>query len=255
MMTAVPLADWLLSRGYGRAYIFMPLILCIIVSIISSPIPGLDDAEIKGRILNKSAGTSLFAECAKIPALRISLFLIFLFSMTDAASTFMAPMTNSYGLMASYFLSQNAAAGVCVRLFFSKWFNRFPRWRLCTAAVLLMPAVLIAASVTPTHFSLIALGLLFGIGMGFGFPLNLALVSDSVPMRLQPQAVSAAWFIIGLNFALVPLCTGWSGSLLGPVTAFRITASAIFTGAIYLNCLWKNYHKFNLKSPSAQNHR
>lgn len=243
MMTVVPLADWLLLRGYGRVYILIPLILCVMAAVVTSSIPGLDDAETNDRVPRESGGLAAFAECARIPALRIALLSMLLFSMTDATAAFMAPMTNSYGLMTSYFLSSNAVIGVCARLFFSKVLDRYPRRRLSSVVVLLMSAALIAASISPTRYSLIVLGLIFGVGMGFGFPLNLALVSDSVPTRLQPPAVSICWFVMGIDFALIPLLTGWLGSLTGPRLAFRLIAVAIFTGAVYMVYLWEKHNE------------
>lgn len=252
MMTAVPLADWLLNSNYLRAYISIPLILCVIVSFTAYYIPGLDDTAVNGGISRKSGGISAFAECTRIPAMRMALLSIFLFSMIDASSAFMSSMTNSYGLMASYFLSSNAIVGVCVRLFCSKHLDRYPRWRLSAPTVLVMSAILVAASIYPTRSSLVTLGLLFGVGMGFGFPLNLALISDCAPSRLQAEAVSLAWFLMGLNFALVPLYTGWLSSLTGPVAAFRLISAVIFAGGLCLAFLWKKFHVQNLEGSAAR---
>lgn len=101
-----------------------------------------------------------------------------------------------------------------------------------------MSSLLLAASVSPTKQSLIGLGLFFGVGMGFGFPLNLALISDHAPTRLQPQAVSLGWFLMGLNFALVPLITGWLATLTGPVNSFRVVLLATLAGGAWLAYLW-----------------
>ena len=242
MMTVVPLADWLLSNGYKQIYIMIPLLLCVAVSAIANNIPGLDDG-INERIPRSGNGLAAFAECLKIPALRLALFSIFLFSITDAASAFMTTMTSSYGLMASYFLSSNAVVGVGVRLLLSRCLDRYPRWRFSAVIVFGMSALLFAASISPTRGSLIVLGLLFGVGMGFGFPLNLALISDYAPIGLQPQAVSLCWFLMGLNFALVPLITGWLAMFCGPVAAFRAVSLAVIAGGAYLAFLWNKLCK------------
>lgn len=246
MMTAVPLADWLLNSGYRQAYILIPLLLCVAAWITTRSIPGLDDAVPGADGDARRGGFGGYAECLRIPALRAAIFSMFFFSVTDAASAFMSSMTESYGLMVSYFLSSNAVVGVCVRLFFSRYLDRFPRWKLSPFVVLVMSAALFAASVSPTRISLIALGLVFGVGMGFGFPLNLALASDYAPARLQPQAVSLTWFLMGLNFALVPLLTGWLGMFFGPVAAFRLIAAFAFTGAAFMLPLWRKLDKLGL---------
>ena len=239
MMTVVPFSDWLLQRNMNFLYILMPLVMCIGASIVTPSIPGIRETVVK--IEGASTWKNPFAgmrACFEIPAFRLALLSTALFSLTDATSSFMSPMTNSFGLMASFFLSSNAVVGVVVRLFFGRVLDRYPRWRLATPATLITSTTLFLAAFSPTQTSLISLGLIFGVGMGFGFPLHLALVSDSVPTRLQPQAVSICWFLLGISFALFPILQGWMGHLIGPVLTFRLVNGAAAIGAVAAGALW-----------------
>lgn len=247
MMTIVPFGDWLLLRGFSGVYILLPLALCVMAALVTPAIPGLAEAHV-GASPDRARGQSAnpfrgLGECLTIPAFRLAVLSIFLFGVTDAASSFMSPMTASFGLMASFFLSSNAVVGVCVRLFLGHVLDRFPRWLMAAPATLITAGTLYLASVGPTDVSLIVLGLIFGVGMGFGFPLHLALVSDSVPMRLQPQAVSISWFIMGFDFAAVPLLTGLMSDLFGPVAAFRIVSGLTLLGTCATAVLWRRLHR------------
>ena len=239
MMTVVPFSDWLLQRNMNFLYILMPLVMCTGASIVTPSIPGIRETVIKREGApgwkNPFAG---MRACFEIPAFRLALLSTALFSLTDATSSFMSSMTNHFGLMASLFLSSNAVVGVIVRLFCGRLLDKYPRWLLATPATLITSTTLFLAAFSPTQTSLISLGLVFGIGMGFGFPLHLALVSDSVPMRLQPQAVSICWFLLGISFALVPLLFGGLGSLIGPVLTFRLINGAAAVGAVVAGVLW-----------------
>lgn len=233
MMTIVPFADWLLLHQHNGLYILMPLLVCLGAAVITPSIPGIES--VHHRRTMKKNGQSVLAglsACLRIPHFRLALLSLFLFSVADAAAAFMAPMTRHYGLMASLFLSANAVIGVLVRLFCGKLLDRIPRNKLAPAAVLLTSGMLFLATISPTPKSLIALGLIFGVGMGLGFPLHLALISDYVPDHLQPQAVSLSWFLMGLNFAVVSLMMGWLGDFFGPVPVFRVITGLVIVGAI-----------------------
>lgn len=231
MMTAVPFADFLLLRKMSTLYILVPLAFCIVAALITPAIPGLDEFKPEEGTAGKRTNPLRdIKECLTIPAFRFAALSMFLFSATDATSAFMASMTSHYGLMASLFLSSNAVVGVCVRLFCASLLDRIPRWAMSGPTILITSGTLLLASVNPTEKTLILLGLIFGIGMGFGFPLHLALVSDSVPQHLQPQAVSFSWFLMGFNFAVFPLLMGWIGESAGAVASFRIVNGLAFLG-------------------------
>ena len=242
MMTLVPLADWLLFRDLHSIYILLPLISSVAALLMMPLIPDLGITKIPGAGGSRNYFSSL-ADCFKIPAFRVALFAFFLFCLVDATSAFMAAMTRHYGLMASFFLSSNALVGVCVRLFCARLLDRYPRWKLSLPSIMITAGTLLLASINPTRESLIVLGLIFGIGMGFGFPLHIALISDVVPQNLQPQAVSTAWFLMGFDFAVIPLLMGWMGTQTGPVATFQFICGLTLLGAVMSALMWARVMK------------
>lgn len=240
MMTIVPLADWLLHYEHFRAYILLPAVACVGALLFAPFIPGIE----KPAVLSEAAAAARnpfrsLAECLGLPAFRPALLSFFLFCLTDATAAFMAPMTAHYGLMASLFLSSNALVGVGIRLFCGRLLDKYPRWKLSAPSIFITAGAMLLASVNPTPASLVILGLAYGVGMGFGFPLHLAIVSDGVPEKLQPQAVSLSWFLMGIDFAMVPILMGWMGSRLGAVPTFRILCLVALAGTCVVALMWR----------------
>ena len=270
LMTIAPVADALIKAGRLDLYILVPVAMSALSAVAAALIPGIsssfagahtmrppdvadsqrveagarfaplrraDDSDCRPN--NPFAG---MGQCLGLRTFRLALLSTFLFSMTDAAASFMSSMTAHYGLMASLFLSSNALVGVCVRLFLSRALDRFPRRILAAGTILLTAGSLFLASVNPNEASLVLLGLVFGVGMGFGFPLHLALVADSVPHSRQAQASAMMWFTIGINFSAVPLLMGWFESRFGPVLILRGFAMLALLGAMAL-CLQQEPQK------------
>ena len=259
LMTIAPVADALIKAGRLDLYILVPVAMSALSAVVAALIPGLaklgESDKTGERDFEQPALRNPFhgmGQCLGLRTFRLALLSTFLFSMTDAAASFMSSMTAYYGLMASLFLSSNALVGVCVRLFLSHTLDRFPRRILAAGTILLTAGSLFLASVNPNETSLVLLGLAFGVGMGFGFPLHLALIADSVPHSRQAQASAMMWFMIGINFSIVPLLMGWFENQFGPVLIFRSFAMLALLGAIVL-CLQQEPQK--VATASRQHNR
>ena len=246
LMTVAPVAEMLIRTGRTDFYILVPVAMSALSAVAAAFIPGMPGLHGAGErdCERPSLGNPFkgMRQCLGLRSFQLAIFSVFLFSMTDASASFMSSMTASYGMMASLFLSSNALVGVCVRLFFSRSLDRFPRRILAAGTILLTSGSLFLASINPSGTSLTVLGLAFGIGMGFGFPLHLALVADSVPHGRQAQASAMMWFAIGVNFSIVPLLMGWFENQFGPVLIFRAFAALALLGAIVL-CLLQEPQK------------
>lgn len=238
MMTLLPFGDWLLAHRYFGTYIFMPFLLSVAAAVLTVFFINTDDVSLDGSVKSRNPFSGV-GRCLATPALALGLFSILLFSVVDAAAAFMSPVTESFGLMASYFLSANAAVGVIVRLFLGKVLDRYPRRKMSVPIIAVMALTLLFATVGPSKWSLMTLGVVYGIGMGFGFPLHLALVADCAPGDVQPQAASLMWFIYALDFALVPLATSALSSFVSPVSAFRAIALFVLAGSALAWAGWK----------------
>ena len=238
MMTAVPLCDWLLARGHLTLYILVPFIMTAALAVLTLVLLDTSDVKLEKYSLKRRNPFDGFGSCLKIPRLLLALVTMFLFSLADATASFMSSMTASFGLLASYFLSSNAMTAVTMRLFFAKALDRYPRWKVAAPLTFVMTLSMLFAAINPSRISLIILGLIFGVCMGFGFPLSLALVSDCAPRNLQPQANSLTWFLIAVDFTVVPVITSFFGEFTSPVTSFRVTAVLILAATAVTEFFW-----------------
>lgn len=237
MVFLVPLAEMMLHRNYNTLYILFPLLLCVAAALLTPAIPDLDTiAPAKKEFVSPFNG---LAQCLQIKPLRLSFLSVFIFSLSDASAAFMGSMTARFGLMASLFLSSNALLGVIMRLTCGRLLDKFHRGSMSALMTILTTGSLLLASIRPSEQSLIILGMIYGIGMGLGFPQHLALVSDNAPRELQAQAVSISRFLVGSGFAVIPLVSGWLDTLSGPVMTFRIITSLSLASAIGIYAMWK----------------
>ncbi len=239
MMTVLPFCDWLLSQHYYDIYIVVPLFLSVGAALLTVILIKTNDVHLDSSLVSHNPYKGLM-QCFRVPALTLGLFSILLFSVVDAAATFISPVTESFGIMASYFLSTNAAIGVFIRLFFCKVLDKYPRRILSAPLIAVMSLTIIFATISPSKWTLIVLGIIFGICMGFGFPLHLALVADYAPKNLQAQAASLMWFLYAMDFAMVPMVTSALSSLSSPVTAFRIISLLVLAGSAVV---WNGWHR------------
>lgn len=234
LLIVAPLAEMLIKADYLRVYIVMPILMSVAAGIFVTRIPPLPADMARTGIDLIPAYRNPFrgmGDCLRSRTFVLALLSTFFFAMADACASFMSSMTASFGLMASFFLSFNALVGIAIRLFFSRMLDRFARGVLAALCGVCTSGAVLMASVTPTEASLAVLGLVFGVGMGFGFPQHLALVADSAPPCRQAQASAMMWFAIGLNFSVVPLLMGWFELHVGAVATFRGIASTAFAGA------------------------
>lgn len=250
MMTLVPIADLFLQHSWNTLYIVFPGLVCLGAALLTPLIPGLDEVT-PARPERSAQRPRLggFVDCFRIRPLRLSFLAMFLFSITDATAAFMGTMTLHFGLMASLFLSSNAVVGVVLRIFCARMLDRYPRNSFSVVTTTITASTLLLASIAPSGRSLVLLGMLFGVGMGFGFPLHLALVSDYAPRELQPQAVSFSWFLMGCTFAFVPLASGWLSEIAGPVFAYRLILAPTLALTIGMHFLWRRCRE--MENPRA----
>jgi MFS family permease len=81
-------------------------------------------------------------------------------------------------------------------------------------------------------------GVLYGLGMGWGFPVLLALVPDMVPRELRPKGVSVAFFAMDAGWILVPLVVGGMGTFFGPAGGMLPLGILGLVGGVLLIRAW-----------------
>ena len=239
LIALLPIAEGLLRRGFLYAYIWSPLLPAILCLAVAITIPPDDDLNLE----NVYWGT--YSEVLKINASRTLLASVILFAMTDAAIVSMAGLALERNLLASSFISSQALTGLLIRLFGFKLMDRLPRSRLAALSFSVTAFASVAVTFVNSDIGMIFWGVVYGIGMGYGFPLHLALIGDAVPARLRPKATSLVWFLMAGCYFISPVLTGFIARYLNFAWAFRIICGIIILFAP------KVHRRFRVFSPTG----
>lgn len=235
LVTAVPLADWLLHHGHPLVYIWLgPLVslvsLILVISFEKDVSPGR----------KKQQDWGSYSDVFRLASVRALFISILFFSFTDACILSLAGLAMEKGLVASAFISANAALSVFIRLFLFRHLDRLPRMKMAASMIALTSAGLFLSTFATGNLVFMICGILFGLGMGYGFPMHLALAGDVAPTNLRPKVTSMVWFIMALSFFFCPLMIGYLSAVFNYQTSFRLLSVLIFLAAPFIHIyLWK----------------
>lgn len=234
LVTFVPLAELFLAKGLPFAYALLPVAVSLCCLFLAFPFRG-DEMPVETGERPGSYG-EIFRHR---PVLTLFLS-VTLFSLTDAAMLSVTGLAHAKGLLASGFISANAAVSVLIRLTSFRLMDRLPRMSLVAPSLALTSSGLILASFAPSNALFTACGALFGLGMGFGFPMHLALIGDVAPRPLRAKTSSMVWFFMACCFSLSPLAIGHMAALSGYEGAFRLFGGSLLLAAPGLHfLLWR----------------
>ena len=241
LIALLPVAEWLLRNGHKHIYIWSPLLPALLCMAVTVAIPQEDDPNLG----NVYWGT--YSEVLKEKEFRTLLASVVLFAMTDAAIVSLAGLALERGLLASTFISSQALTGLLIRLFGFRLMDRMPRSRLAALSFSVTAFASVAVTFVNGNGWMIFWGVVYGIGMGYGFPLHLALIGDMVPARLRPKATSLVWFLMAGCYFMSPVLTGSIARHLNFSWAFRFICGAIILFAPTV------HHRFCTSTPSENN--
>jgi len=229
MATVTPLGEWILFSSRETLYLSLGPILSVLCCFLGWRV-GVSETEESPAGGEKTWGTysGLFSS-------RPFIFLILtgaLVALMDAVIINISLLAVEKGLMASYFLTSFAVVAVVLRVAGSPFLNELPRVVLLAPCGILMACSTILISLFPTSGVFVVSGILFGIGIGAGWPMYLALVADLLDPALLPKGTSTALLFYNGGFSLGPLIAGYFLPHLGIAGTFLVmsfTASAALT--------------------------
>lgn len=240
-LCVVPLLDWLLQHnGYGVYLWFGPLV-ALACAVVGMSFAGVDRKE---GMSGKGAGWGTYSQLFRLTRARVLFLAVFIYGMTDAAVISIPVLALSKGLLSSYFMVTFAVVAILTRLAGFRLMDAFPRAIAYTVAAAWNSLSLFGTSFSTSSLAFAFWGLLYGIGVGVGFPLSLAMIGDAAPPELNPKATAVVWFILDGCFFLTPVVVGYLSSLLGVAGAFRFLPAMLFFAApaVYF-LLWRPLEK------------
>lgn len=239
LVTFVPLADFFLRKGWTFLYAWMVPLIALYALACGLRLPALD---IPGKTEGKKR-QGLFS-LAKAPGIRTLLISSTVFSMTDACLLAIGGVAAERGLLPSLFLTANASVGLLVRVGGRRILDMLPRRKMAAPAIAMTSLGLIGASFARGNLAYSLWGVFFGIAMGLGFPLHMALIGDVAEPHQRAQVSSLVWFLMGACFFIVPILLGSLAGILGTTGAFRAFTLLLLAFSPFVLVLWNPGYSF-----------
>lgn len=238
-LCVVPFVDWLLRRGGFGLYVWLGPAVAIICAFVGASFSRVDRERMRG-----SAEWGSYSQLFGLSGAKVLFLAVFIYGMTDAAIISISTLAMSKGQVSSYFMFPFAVGAIAVRLAGFRLMDVFPRDVMYTAVTSLTSLALFGTSFSDSPAAFVFWGFIYGLGIGVGFPLSLAMIGDVAPPELCPKATALVWFILDGCFFLTPVVLGYASSFLGVAGAFRAVPGVLFFAApaVYF-FLWKPLKK------------
>ena len=230
MCTVTPLGEWLLLGSRDTLYLAVGPALSVMCCFLGGRVKVAATVETSGGG-EKSWGTyrGLFSS-------RSFLFLVLtgtIIALVDALIISLSLLAIENGLVVSYFLASLSITAVVVRLAGSPLLNVLPRVALLAPCGILMSCAMFTVSLFPVNSVFVTCGILFGVGIGAGWPMYHSLVGDLLDPALLPKGTATALFLYDFGFFMTPLIVGYFLPHFGTSGTF-ITISLAAGGALVL---------------------
>ncbi len=218
MATIVPLSEWMLKAGFNDLYLWLPVIVSLVCLAVSFTIK--DQATVSKK--EKTWGT--YTDMFSVNGVKTLFLTGFLMSLADGTTICAAALAADRGVSVSWFMISASAAAVMVRTVGFKFIDKLPRLLLAAPAAGIMGFGLFCLSFSSSSFFFALFGVVFGLGIGMGFPTDLSIIGDLMPIEFHPKATGSLLLAIDLGWAITPLIFGFISPMFGASGAFRLIA-------------------------------
>ena len=243
MGVVAPLGEWLLYGSQNMLYLAIGPVLSVLCVFFGGKVniaalPNISDecnavsftsnTEEKKSDNNLSWGTytSLFSSRPFLLLILTGMFI----AIVDALIITLSLLTVEKGLMISYFFASVSVTALIVRLPGASLLNALERTPLLAPCGILMSLAIIIVSFFPSNGALIIGGILFGAGLGAGWPIYQALISDLLDPALRPKGTATALLLYDIGFFVTPLIVGYFLPRFG--TSATFAAIALTAGGV-----------------------
>jgi MFS family permease len=159
-------------------------------------------------------------------------------SIVDASSVSISLMAAERGLVASSFIASLSFAAALTRLCGARVLNSIPHSFSIAPCAILMSGALLGSSLADSNASFLLCGILFGVGVGGGFPLMLASASDILPEELRPKGTAVVLLLYDLGWFITPPLVGALTPRLGLSRSFTALSCGTLAALITLTFLY-----------------
>ena len=207
MGLVAPLGEWLLHNSQVMLYLAIGPVLSVLCCFFGGRVNVSAAPAARSGNDEKNWGTyrELFSS-------RAFLFLIITgmaIALVDALTITLSLLTAERGLVISLFFAGASVTALVVRLPGASLLNSLPRVPLLVPCGILISLSMIVVSFFPSNGALLLGGLLFGVGLGAGWPIYQALISDLLEPVLRPKGTATALLLYDVGYFVSPLVVGY----------------------------------------------
>jgi MFS family permease len=221
MATMTPLGDLLVTGGHVKTYLAMGPVIGVVCILLAGLVK---DVKLRDASSRKSWGA--YGALARNGPFIMLVITCAVMALIDATSVSISMMASERGLVASSFIASLSAAAVITRLCGARVLNGMPRLLSISPCAMLMCCAILVASAAESNVSFLLCGILFGVGIGGGFPMMLASVSDILPEELRPKGTAVTLLLYDMGWFVTPSLIGALTPRLGLARSFTALAGA-----------------------------
>lgn len=236
LATVVPLCEWFINGGFGRLYVWTPVIISLLCAAVGWMV---SDLNYMGK--EKSAWGS-YSGLFQTKGFAVLMLTAITMSFADAGTLSVASLAGERGVSVSYFMIASAAAAVAIRTLGFSLMSRAPRVKIAAPAVALMGFSLFGLAFCSSALAFTCFGALFGLAVGVAYPTNFSLVGDLMTPQYHPKATGLVLLVIDVGWIISPLICGFLAPVLGVSNTYRFTGLLVFTAAAAI--YWKYWRLF-----------
>jgi MFS family permease len=230
--TITPLGEWLIARSQIGMFLALGPMLCVVCWFLGRRVGS--DAVRKGEGDSAEGDWGRYRDLLSCKPFMFLIVTGLMISLTDAVVVCMSLFTAEHNIVASWFLATSSVAGIVVRVPGSRIMNTLPRQLVLAPCGMLMAGAVFMVSVFPSVGTFICGGILFGIGIGAGFPMMISMVSDTLPQSLIPKGTAVLLSLYDLGWFVTPFLVGLATPIIGIAWTFRLLTALSFAALALL---------------------
>ncbi len=261
-LSIVPLSEFLISSISVQAFLALAPAVAAATFLISKNLPKLKnfskeskvnsesgsqenslspDQDSKGAFPASSQQWGSWGEMVRVKGFWPLVLTLLTWSFVNTSTLqYMPAFIRSRGLIASSFVAANAGVSLSLRLFATRFMDLIDRRTGAALAITLMGAVVVGTRFAFSNHSFFLLGLIYGLGMGLGFPMILALMPDVFPERLRPKGIAIGTLLMESGFIFTPFIISYGGGFFGLGNVMAFIGVTALAGGFFLSLhVWR----------------
>ena len=220
-----PFLELLQMKGYFFLYALTLPVMAGIAILLAYRLPDISDWQAQNAAAARGGAgpekSVSYMKLFKNPIISIFLASSVIFGLGDAAQVTFVLLANEKSVPASWFYFSASAFAVVLKLLAGSLLDRVPRKLFAQSANLMLCLCFIIASFSQSAATFAVCGLMYGLGMGLGYPAYICLVSDLGSGGAQSRLMALFGLFYAACYFVMPIFVERASALFSPTYAYR----------------------------------